>query len=199
MNRLVLLSSLIIVLGAAGSSHAGPPCLCWPFATEDDDALPFTEAGAAEDVVGKTIEFLAPERSLFAHMEVLRRATMQISGDAAARDALLSRLMQRALDGEASGTPQARAWFDAAFAQAAFHQMGARHLGDGSAWMARAIKLADGNPRMHLAAALIALDGGGDLDVHQSAAERAEAEDALLARNLEIFRKSSGRKRVAVR
>ncbi len=198
MSRLTALASLVVLLVSTGSAQAGPPCLCWPFAHERENDLPLTghkEVSAAQ-AVETALELLEAEQSVFVRMEVLRRVVMRIRRDEPARDALLARLMQRALDGEAANRPSVRAWFDAAYAQAAFRQLGVDHLGDGYAWMKRALALSKGDPRIEFAAALIALDARGDLEQHQAAAERAEADDALLARNLEMLRENANLKRV---
>lgn len=182
----------------------GPPLICHPFDIGDDKKLPFGKAAMdesktydAKKAVGEVLSVLKTERSTIVRMEALRRATIVVMKDRAAATELLAKISWKAMDGEASGKPDAEAWFDAGFLAACYAQMGI-DLGwkpgvsekvAGYAWVKRAIQLAPEDGEMQFAAALVThpamLDSRRDLyETHVRAAAGAMRTDKLLEINL---------------
>lgn len=171
---LVALFSLTLLITPL---RAGPPLICHAIDIGDAKSLPWrvktSEQESSYDtrkLVADTLELLAPtDVPVAVRMETLRRAALYVGDDRQLADALLGRLMGRALDNEAMGKPGAMAYFDAGYLVSCYDQLGTvvdfgSELGHGAhpgaagyMWVARAIQLAgdDIRPGMQLAAALI--------------------------------------------
>lgn len=158
---------------------AGPPLICHSINVPEGQSLPwgkdaFTESGSydARQVVHQTLELLKPQTQVLTRMETLRRAALYIDRDKSKADELLGQLMARALDSEASGKPDAMAWFDAGYFAQCLNQTSTPHsfkpgitkgVGassvEGYSWVAKAITIAGSSPDLELAAALMTIDG----------------------------------------
>lgn len=193
-----LLAALTLL---ATTALAGPPCVCHPVNVERQATLPwgtgaFETAGTypREAVVADTLARLTPDAAVLVRMETLRRAAIYLENDLAERTVLLEALERRVLDAEASGRPDALAWFDAGYLAQIYDQYGARSRGwtggerkgvVGYAWVLRAIAL-KGDPQMELAAAMMTLMAA-DRSLpagHLARAEQGAKRDPLLAKNL---------------
>jgi hypothetical protein len=103
---------------------AGPPLICKTFDIGSAKSLPW-KAGpdwqGAEpaynlaNLPDETLSLLTPGTPMRVRMETLRRAGIYSAKDARLAGEITGRLMARALDAEASGTPDPLAWFDAGY------------------------------------------------------------------------------------
>ena len=181
------------------SAAAGPPLICHPVEIGSAPTLPWGRDGASRDysresLAADTLRILGSEQSALVHMETLRRATLYIENDRERALELLSRLMARALDGEANGKPDALAWFDAGYLVQCFEQNGlkldascgtARGVA-GYGWVRRALTLRPDDAELELGAALVTVMAG--IPEHQQHLARAKAlakEGTLAAQNLQ--------------
>jgi hypothetical protein len=126
-------------------------------------------------------------------METLRRATIYARQDPQVAKELLTRLLARTANSDASN-PGALAWFDAGYLAETYKQwMGngepnpAKSL-DGYGWVRKAISLRGSDPEMEFAAALITFSGSErDHNDHVEKAMAGAKTDPLLAQNLASY------------
>lgn len=202
---------LVLACLAARPAFAGPPLLCHPFDIDGARSLPWDGssswfAGRADydlsNLVTDTEALLAPQTPVIVRMETLRRAAIYASRDQKIAARLLSRLVDRARNGDRSGHADPLTYMDAAYITEALRQIGMlermaefrtsapimRELvagADGYVLAQKSISLRPGDPSLEFAAALIASQS--NRAAYQAHAERARAgakQDALLARNL---------------
>ena len=180
MNRVLTLSALIAATFAASlAGGLGPPMICNEIDCGRVVNLPNDKPGKGEaaKIIASLPAFLTEERSILAHMEALRRASIVIQGDADANVRLLAALAYRTLNAEAADEKNAAAWFDLAFFVGCENQMG----GDGSpraiaesngvrgyGYMKKALSLAKGESagEMEFGAALMVHPVMRDRDHH---------------------------------
>lgn len=213
-------TSLILAAGVvpartalAGGEHCravmereakGPPMVCHPLVIGTAKSLPFGNGAFDASssykhgaVVKDALALLKAEKSPIVRMETLRRATVYIEKDRALATELLGKLAWRAMDSEAAGTPDAGAWFDAAYLAGCYGQMGvdvgcaAGESGGilGYAWMQRALVLAENDSEMELGAALMTVPAmhkhaKGKYDAHVRRAAAGAKGGSLLEVNL---------------
>ena len=197
----------VALLSLAAPALAGPPLICHPFETGSSALLPWAKnpnGWNAPDpsydihrLTADTMRLLSADAPVLARMENLRRATVYAARDAAVARQLLAAVLGRALM-SASGVPDARAYFDAAYVVEAYRQ-GSFGYGtsqerpswvlepppaglDGYALIKKAIALAGSNAEMEFAASL--MSQGAVSSAHRARATAAAAADSLVARNL---------------
>jgi hypothetical protein len=200
------------LLSIASLAQAGPPLICHTIEIGNARSLPWIshnwnlsggENYDTKNLVGDTLEILAPSTPVLVRMETLRRATLFARKDARAAKELLARLHARATSAESSGHPDALAWFDAGYLAETYKQwIGQRWMRvtedeqnpaagvDGYALVKKALALRGpsqngDDPQMEFAAALITLSG--PREEHRQHAQKALAgakSDPLLAQNL---------------
>jgi hypothetical protein len=203
------------ILCLATAAQAGPPLICHTIEIGEAKSLPWSghnwnlsggETYDTKNLVGDTLEILAPGTPVLVRMETLRRATLYARKDPVAAKELLARLQARATAAESSGHPDALAWFDVGYLAETYKQwIGTKmpHMTDGmrmdrnpaadvdgyalvkKALALRSAALHADDPQMEFAAALITLSG--PRDEHAQHAQKAIAGgkgDALLAQNL---------------
>jgi len=204
---LVLVISTLCIVPVA---MAGPPLICHSFEIGQAKSLPLVSNGwnlsgsenyDTKNLAPDTLEILKPETPVLVRMETLRRATLYARKDPIAAKELLAKVYARATSAEATGHPDALAWFDAGYLAETYKQWIGRDLPhmtdgmrmdsnpaagvDGYAMVKKAIALRGDDVEMEFAAALITLSGPGD--EHAQHAQKAIAgakSDALLAQNL---------------
>lgn len=130
MRRSLIVASigLCVALGAAAAAALGPPIACHPVAIEKGAALPWDQGGKPTrknvtlDSIVKDFEAAVRDQpGVLVRMEALRRAAAFINGHGNERSRqqavalLFGAIAAKALDGEAAGKPDAKAWFDAGF------------------------------------------------------------------------------------
>jgi hypothetical protein len=181
--------------------HAGPPMICSPFDIGAAPSLPWGSGGWNAPRTGydltrlsaDTLALLTPATPVIVRMETLRRATIYASQNPRAAEQLLSALKARAFDADATGHPDALAWFDAGYLAESYKQMAefrwATHAApplDGYRWVQQAIGLRGGDPAMEFAAALIALKTKTrpEAEAHFQKAVAGAPDGSLLATNL---------------
>lgn len=120
LHSMLLSAALVITIPA----WAGPPLICQKFDIGSAKSLPWL---AGQDWTGAdpsyrlanlgddTLSLLTPATPVNVRMETLRRAGIYSTKDARLAGEIAGRLMARALDSEASGRPDALAWFDAGY------------------------------------------------------------------------------------
>jgi hypothetical protein len=161
--------------------------------------------GKPQEVLEQTLKHLAPGVETIVRMETARRAALHLLDNSAAAKELVLRLCVRALEAQASGKPNAEAWFDAGYAIATFRQVSmewTKDLGNsegipGFMFVKKALELNQTDAAMHFAAALMThavmrTDGasyGSDADValYRNYAKKATelaTKDSPLARNV---------------
>ena len=198
--------ALVIVLISASPALAGPPLICFPFATGSigllawgtdtanwNAALPSYNLKA---LTADTLRVLDADTAVLSRMENLRRATIYAMKNPAVAEEFLKTMVGRAL----STTPTAATWFDAGYVIEAYKQ--AKHLRpvgsfDRAAWAAvdetlrvdgygfvtKAIAMNGGpSPEMEYAASL--MTQGAVASAHRSRATAAAARGSYLAANL---------------
>jgi hypothetical protein len=180
------------------TAAAGPPTICHPVAIGDARSLPWSGNGRTSDyapktVVADTLRILDEESSPLVHMETLRRATVYIDRNRERALELLCGIMAAALDGDAAGTPDALAWFDAGYLVQCFQQNGldlnvaggaARGVA-GYGWVRKAMALRPDEAELEFGAAILTMMAG--IPEHQAHRDRARAlakDGTLLAENL---------------
>lgn len=207
----VAVSIVFVSVLAARPAFAGPPLLCHPFDIDGARSLPWDGSSSwfasrvdydVSRLVTDTEALLVPATPVIVRMETLRRAAIYASRDQKVAARLLSRLVDRARDGDRAGHADALAYMDAAYITEAFRQVGMLDrmsefrataplmrdlVGDanGYALAQKSISLRPGDPSLEFAAALIA--SASNRAAYQAHADRARAgakQDALLARNL---------------
>ena len=202
--------AILFLLAAAcfpNVALAGPPLICHTIEIGDAKSLPWVSHGwnlnggenyDTQNLVRDALEILVPNTPVIVRMETLRRASLYARKDPLAAKELLARLQAGASSAEASGHPDALAWFDVGYLAEAYKQwIGQPWMRmnkdeqnpaagvDGYALVEKALALRGPDPQMEFAAALIALSGHPS--EHLEHAQRAIASaksDPLLARNL---------------
>jgi len=194
----------------AGGEHCleaarpGPPLICHPIVIGDAKSLPLGDEPLepkkgyrASGVVKDTLAILKTERSTLVRMETLRRATIYVSKDKSLATELLAKVSWKAMDTDASGTPSAAAWFDAAYLAGCYSQMdvdidwnaGVSNSIIGYAWMKHALVLDGNDAEMQFGAALMTLpamhrQAKAQYDEHVRRAAMAAEKGSLLEVNL---------------
>jgi hypothetical protein len=117
--------TLVLLLGlTAVPALAGPPLICHSIDIGSHRSLPWLTtdrwngADPTYDVVRlieDTLDILAPDAPVQVRMETLRRAAIYSARQADLSDRLAVRLVARAMDAQAVGTPDPSAWFDAGY------------------------------------------------------------------------------------
>jgi hypothetical protein len=186
--RRVLSGTLVMgaVLASAGRALAGPPLICHPFEIGTAASLPWGQGDGwnaplrSYDVTrltADTLRLLSPEAAVPVRMETMRRATLYAGHDKQAAAELLTALLGRALNAEASGKPDALAWFDAGYLVESYRQASQIYKWnmvtgndratwalkdapalDGYTWVQRAVSLSGRNADMQRAASLMEHD-----------------------------------------
>jgi hypothetical protein len=120
---------VLSVLVSEVAALAGPPLLSHPIAVNADQSLPWGKDAFTKSVlydpsrlVNDTLKALDSATPVLVRMETLRRATLYINKSTQIADDLMGSLMSRVLNSEASGQPDATAWFDAGYLAACFSQ-----------------------------------------------------------------------------
>src|SRR5208283_2394704 len=170
-SRLAI-STVAVLLGFTTFAQAGPLLICHPIEIEQAKSLPWVEfnhKGRSDydlkNLSRDTIAILDSRTPVLVRMETLRRATIYARQDPQAAKELITRLQERAENSDASGHPDALAWFDVGYLADAYKQW----LGkgepnpaaglDGYRLVRKAISLRGSDPEMEFAAALITLSG----------------------------------------
>jgi len=175
------LALLFALLGGMGgccnSAQAGPPLICHPLEVEEGaELLPWTSTQGfrgtatgltAEEVVARTLELLDGELPLFARIETMRLASLSLESELRPAQTLLDALVARTR----KRPGDLLVWFDAGVLAATFDQGGWYFQRSGGkpslrgtepwAWLASALELSDGDPRILLVQALSEV-GRGD-------------------------------------
>ncbi len=205
---MIALTALTVLIAASISSFAGPPLICHEFKIDGAQSISWGSRAydiprgvSADALADETIAVLDSAPSVLVRMETIRRATL-IAGRKTSRcNTLLTRVMARALDAEASGTNVADAWFDVGFLAQSMDQnyskatkgMGMRDGIVGYAWTHRALELEPDNAQMHFAAALMTALHDDELRrAHMAKARAGSADDRLLAVNITRFSSEIG-------
>jgi hypothetical protein len=196
---------LLSVLVSEVAALAGPPLLCHPIAVNADQSLPWGKDAFTKSVsydpsrlVNDTLKALDSATPVLVRMETLRRATLYINKSTEIADDLMGSLMSRVLNSEASGQPDATAWFDAGYLAACFSQSAtSTSFGPtttkgnraqsipGYSWVVKAIEISGGNTSMELAAALITVDHR--VPEHRSHLKNVLANTELDAASLDLL------------
>ncbi len=192
------ISIVVILLGFTTFAQAGPPLICHPIEIGQAKSLPWVDwnqkASGGYDLKNLTRDTLAildSDTPVLVRMETLRRATIYARRDSQVAKELLKRLHARAANSDATGHPEALAWFDVGYLAETYKQwMGQGEPNpasglEGYGWVKRAISLRGQDPQMEFAAALITV--GSPENDHQEHVQKAAGGakiDPLLARNL---------------
>lgn len=196
-SRLTI-SVAAVVATLTAYAQAGPPLICHRIEIGNAKSLPLidwnqkdTGGYHLENLSGDTLALLQPNTPVLVHMETLRRAAIYARHDPQIAKELLTRLHARAADSDATGHPDAVAWFDAGYLAETYKQWIGRvetnpAIGvDGYAWVKRAIRMRGEDAEMEFAAALITLSGHeGAHRYHARKAIAGAKSDPLLAQNL---------------
>src|SRR5215469_1904291 len=196
LSRLAL--SVAVSLGFTTLAQAGPPLICHPIEIGQAKSLPwieFNHQGSTDydlkNLSHDTLTLLDSHTPVLVRMETLRRATIYARLNPHAAKELITRLQARAADSDATGRPDALAWFDVGFLAEAYKQwLGKREPNpaaglDGYSLVKKAISLRGADPEMEFAAAMITL--GGRDSAHRDHVQKAMVgakNDPLLAQNL---------------
>ncbi len=179
-------------------AQAGPPLICHPIEIGQAKSLPWVEINYKRDtsydlknLSQDTLAILDSTTSVLVRMETLRRATIYARQDPQAAKELITRLQARAANADATGHPDALAWFDVGYLAETYKQwMGKGEPNpaaglDGYSWVRKAISLRASDAEMEFAAAMITLMGpdGAHRDHVQKAMAGAK-HDPLLSQNL---------------
>jgi hypothetical protein len=121
LTSILLMSAALLI---AIPAWAGPPLICQQFEIGSAKSLPwkggadwqgadpsYNLANLGDDMLA----LLTPGAPVKVRMETLRRAGIYSAKDARLAGELTGRLLARALDAEAAGTPDPFAWFDAGY------------------------------------------------------------------------------------
>lgn len=201
---IALVSALLCL---ANLAEAGPPLICHAFEIGQAKSLPWIshnwnlsggENYDTKNLVKDTLEILGPNTPVLVRIETLRRATLYARKDPVTAKELLARLHVRATSAEASGHPEALAWFDVGYLAETYKQwIGQPWMRvskdernpaagvDGYAMVKKALALRGPDPQMEFAAALVALSGPPEeYRQHARKAIAGAKSDPLLAQNL---------------
>ena len=209
--KLIALALLSAPLIFARPALAGPPLLCHPFDISGAQSLPWGDAQSwtaersdydVSRLVADTEKLLVPGTPVIVRMETLRRAALYASRDPKVASNLLTTLTGKVHASNRAKSPDALAYFDAAYIIEALRQVGmlgeARGFADRAPAMRDLVKDLDGyaliqksllvqpdDPSLEFAAALIASDRHrGAYQQHADRARAGAKKDALLAKNL---------------
>jgi hypothetical protein len=197
------LSTLSILLGLTTSAYAGPVLICHPIEIGQAKSLPWVDWNqkdwtrkantgyALKNLTQDTLAILDANAPVLVRMETLRRATIYARHDPQVAKELLTRLQARAASTDASGHPQALAWFDVGYLAETYKQWIGKGepnpaLGlDGYNLIRKAISLRGQDPEMEFAAALVTFKSPeNDQREHAQKAMEGAKDDPLLAQNL---------------
>src|SRR5208337_5181279 len=111
------------------SAQAGPPLICHHIEIGQAKTLPAVDwdwkgSGGYDlkNLTRDTLAILDSGAPVLVRMETLRRATIYARQDPQAAKELLTRLQARAANSDATGHPEALAWFDAGYLIEAYKQ-----------------------------------------------------------------------------
>ena len=196
-SRLAI-STVALLLGFTTLAQAGPLLICHPIEIGQAKSLPWVEfnhRGSTDydlkNLSRDTLAILDSRAPVLVRMETLRRATIYARQDPQVAKELITRLQARAANSDATGRPDALAWFDVGYLAEAYKQwMGRGEPNpaaglDGYSWVRKAIGLRGSDPEMEFAAALITLPNPDS--AHRDHVQKAMAgaqNDPLLAQNL---------------
>jgi hypothetical protein len=205
----LLAGAFAAALLLAQSAAAGPPLICHPFVTGNDDALlPWGKGthnwdlrDSSYDVAALTADTLAllsADAPMFARMENMRRATIYASAHQETATELLRTVLARAEAAPQHTRTAALAWFDAGYLVETYRQMGQidganlqravekenRGPLDGYALLRKAQALApELTAEMEFAASLMMTNAAGAAE-HRGRAAAGAQPGSLLALNL---------------
>jgi hypothetical protein len=204
---LVVASVLFAQLITSGYAYSGPPLICHPLQIGNARSLPSGNGpfGTKTDydrsrLIEETMELLNPEMPILVRMETLRRAVLYASGiyrgnsdwknysNESQRIAyeLLSRLMARTLQANASGNSSAMAWFDVGYLTACYEQVNLTKDFPGYEFVKKALVLSGQNAEMEFACALVTtFPKRVEHNQHLQNARAAAHNNSLLAANLQ--------------
>lgn len=213
---LLILAALLFVPNFA---MAGPPLVCHPFHIGGAPSLPWGSEGTTAGWQGSlasydtnhlaedTLNLLTPQVPVIVRMETLRRAAIYSAKNPQAAKETILKLKARIENGEAQGHPDAMAEFDYGYFAESLKQAnweyprdasGAQRKVvkpnvamnvDGLSYVEKAIGLRGSDGEMELAAALITLDGRGEMNqIHAQRALAGAKNDSLLAQNIQPLR-----------
>lgn len=189
---------ILFAFALVPAALAGPPLICHPFEIGNAKSLPWSgdtwnlsgnENYNTKSLAQDTLSVLDGNPQVLVHMETLRRATLYAQKDPQAGRELLTKLNARASRAEASGRPDALAWFDVGYLAATYDQWAkdqnpASGL-DAYSLIKKALSLRGADPQMEFAAALVTLHGPEKEHLeHLQKAIAGSKTDALLAQNL---------------
>jgi hypothetical protein len=194
-SRLTI-STVAVLLGFTTLAQAGPPLICHPIEIGQAKSLPWVEFNHKgnsdydlKNLSRDTMAILDSRTPVLVRMETLRRATIYARQDPQVAKQLITRLQERAANSDATGHPEALAWFDVGYLAEAYKQwLGESNPAtglDGYGWVRKAISLRGSDPEMEFAAALITLSRPDS--AHRDHVQKAMAgakTDSLLAQNL---------------
>lgn len=187
-----------IVIGFTSYAQAGPPLICHRIEIGQARSLPLIEWNQKgngsydlRNLSWDTLAILNSDTPVLVRMETLRRATIYARHDPYVAKELLTRIHARAAESDATGHPDALAWFDAGYLVETYKQwIGKSEPNpaagvDGYDWVKKAILLRGEDAEMEFAAALITLSGPpSDHRDHVRKANAGAKNDPLLALNL---------------
>src|ERR1700733_12410047 len=128
ISRLTI-SIAAVVLGFSTIALAGPPLVCHAIAIGPAKTLPWVDPNYhkgdgsydLENLTRDTLAILDSNPSVLVRMETLRRATIYTRQDPQVAKELLTRLLARTANSDASNTG-ALAWFDAGYLAETYKQ-----------------------------------------------------------------------------
>jgi hypothetical protein len=173
-----------VLLASAAPALAGPPLICHPVDIGTARSLPWGQGTGWDAAVksydvtrltDETLRLLTPEAAIPLRRETLRRAAIYAARDPRAAGALLTAVVGRVLNAEATGRSDAMAWFDAGYLVETYRQASLVYRWDmlsgrdreawtmkdeprgfdGFAWMQRAFTLSNQNPAIAQAMSLM--------------------------------------------
>ncbi len=205
---LLVASVLLSLITTSTDAFAGPPLVCHPILIGNARSLPSGNGpfGSKIDydrsrLVEETLELLKPEMPVLVRMETLRRATLYASGiyrgnsgwsnhseeDRRIAYELLSRLMARALQANASENPGALAGFDVGYLMACYEQANIAKDFTGYELVKKALASGGENPEIEFACALMTVwPKRAEHNRHLQKAGAAARSNSLLSTNLEV-------------
>jgi hypothetical protein len=141
----------------AAPAWAGPPLICHASTIGSQRSLPWLANGGwngadpsydVSHLQADTLNLLTPSAPIDVRMETIRRAIIYASRQSGLDDRLAAALFARVLDGEALGSANPAAWFDAGYfaetqreAARIFPNVRAGEQVEGVSWMRMAIRL----------------------------------------------------------
>ena len=207
-NKILMLTSLVFALVlTTANALAGPPLICHPIQIGNARSLPSGNGphGAKSDydrrrLIEETLELLTTDMPILVRMETLRRATLYASGiyrgdggwknqsEESRRIAyeLLSMLMARTLQANASESRSATAWFDVGYLLACYEQANLGKDFRGYEFVKKALALRGEDAEMEFACAVVTVwPKNAEHKQHVQRAKAAMSGNALLAANFQ--------------